>query len=128
MVIGGNLAFTMEMEDTELVNQPEEEQVYWAKLALLAVTLVVNTAAVVVLRRKEDNPLNRLIIWDCIINLLTQSFDTVVPFDKLNNVYLCSIWVSCNTTLTLWNRLVPVGIAVFRYILVCITVQCCVRK
>jgi hypothetical protein len=127
LVIGGNLAFSLEMEDTELVNQPAEEEVYWASLALLAVTLVVNTAAVVVLRRKENTPINRLIIWDCIINLLTM-FTTCIPFRKLNNAYLCSIWISCITTLSLWNRLVPVGIAVFRYMLVCITVQCCVRK
>ena len=127
MVIGGNLAFSLEMEDTELVNEPEDEEVYWAKLSLLAVTLVVNIAAAVILRQKDDSPINRLIIWDCIINILTM-FTSCLPYRKLNNVYLCSIWVSCNTTLTLWNRLVPVGIAVFRYILVCITVQCCVRK
>jgi hypothetical protein len=127
LVIGGNLALSLEMENTELVNQPEEDEVYWARLALLAVTLVVNTAAVVVLWRKEDNPINRLIIWDCIINLLTM-FSTVVPFTKLNNAYLCSIWLSCNATLSLWNRLVPVGIAVFRFMLVCIVVKYCVCK
>ena len=127
MVIGGNLRFSLEMEDTELVNQPEEDVLYWAKLALLAVTLVVNTAAVVVLRRKEDTPINRLIIWDCIINI-TKMLINVVTSCKLNNAYLCSILVFSSTTLGLWNRLVPVGIVVFRYMLVCITVQCCVRK
>jgi hypothetical protein len=120
--IGGNLAFRLEMEDTELVNQPEEEVVFWAKMALLATTLVINIAAAVVIRRKEDNPINRLIIWDCIINILTM-FTTSIPSRKLNNAYLCSIWISSNTTLSLWNRLVPVGIAVFSYILVCSTVN-----
>jgi hypothetical protein len=119
-VIGGNLAFSLELEDTKLVNQPEEEAVYWAKLALLAATLVINIAAAVALRRKEDNPVNRLIIWDCVVNILTM-FIACVPSCKVNNAYLCSIWMYSNTSLILWNRLVPVGIVAFRYILVCIT-------
>ena len=126
IVIGGNLGFILEMEDTELVNDPVEEETYWAKLANLAVTLAVNIAAAAVIWRKEDTPINRIMIWDCMINIITMLV-TVVPSQKLNNAYLCSIWIFCNTTLSLWNRLVPVGIAVFRYMLVCITVQCCVR-
>jgi hypothetical protein len=126
VVVGGNLTFILEFEDTELVNQPVENVAYWTKLSLLAVTLAVNIAAAVLLQRKEDTPINRLIICDCLINVMTATIATGERH-KLSNAYLCSIWMFSFITLSTWNRLVPVGIAVFRYVLVCITVQCCVH-
>jgi hypothetical protein len=133
VVIGGNLIFTLELEDTEVVNQPVEDEVYWTRLPFLVATIVVNIAAAVVIWRKEDTPINRLIKWDCLINAITAIlyFFSRFIYDgeryKLSNAYLCSIWMFFIFTLSTWNRLVPVGIAVFRYVLVCITVQCCVH-
>jgi hypothetical protein len=127
VVIGGNLTFTIELGDTELVNQLVEEMVNWTKVSLLAATLAFNIAAAVVIQGKEDTPINRLIIWDCLMNVLT-AIVTIGERRKLSNEYLCSIFVFTNVTLSAWNRLVPVGIAVFRYVLVYITVQCCVHK
>jgi hypothetical protein len=122
VVVGGNLTFTLELEDTELVNQPVEDAFNWTKLSLLGTTLAVNIAAAVLLRQKEDTPVNRLIIWDCLINVMTMLI-TVVPHQKLINAYMCSIWLFSNITFSIWNRLVPVGIVVFRYLLVCIAVH-----
>ena len=119
--IGGNLTFTLELEDTELVNQPAT---YWTNLAILAVTLAVNIPAAVVLWREEDSPINRIIIWDCVLNIVKMLI-TVIPHHQLNNAYLCSIWLFSNMTLNIWNRLVSVAIVVFRYILVCIAVHYC---
>jgi hypothetical protein len=122
VVIGGNLTFILELEDTEMVNQPEDEVVYWTKMAIFAVSLAVNIAAAVVLRQEDDTPINRLIIWDCMINIMTMLI-AVVPHRKLSNAYLCSIWHFSYITLIIWNRLVPVGTVVFRYMLVCIAVH-----
>ena len=127
LVIGGNLAFSLELEDTELVNQGVDEVVFWTKLALLAVTLAVNMAAVVFLWQKEYAPINMIIIGDCLINILTMII-AIGDRHILNNTYLCSLFVFSTFTLSTWNRLVPVGIVVFRYVLVCITVLCCVHK
>jgi hypothetical protein len=128
MVVGGNLTFTLELEDTELVNQPAEEVVHqWTQLSLVAVALAVNIAAAVVLRQEDDTPINRITIWDCIINIMTMTMTSGLRH-KLSNEYLCSIWMFPNFVFNTWNRLVPVGIVVFRYMLVCITVQCCVHK
>jgi hypothetical protein len=118
VVVGGNLTFIFELEDTELVNQSVEDVVYWIKLPLLGVTLVLNIAAAVVIRQKEDIPINRLIIWDCLINVMTAIIQNGERH-KLSNAYMCSIWMFSILTLSTWNRLVPVGIAVFRYVLVC---------
>jgi hypothetical protein len=125
MIIGGHLTFLLEPEDTELVNQPREE--FWtspSSLSLLAATLAVNSAAVGHLRQKEDNPTNRIIILDCLLNIMTVftvNFLDMMPW-SVNNDYLCSIHMFILTTLTMWNRLVPVCIGVFRYLLVCIMV------
>jgi hypothetical protein len=127
VVIGGNLTFTLELEDTELVNQPVEEVLFWTRLSLFAAALAVNIAAVVVLRQENDTPINRIIIWDCMINIMTM-FITIVPFNILSNAYVCSIGLFSNFTLSIWNRLVPVGIAAFRYMLVRITAQCSAVK
>jgi hypothetical protein len=122
LVIGGLRTFHLEPELTELVNQPEEEVVSWSSLAVLSVTLTVNLAAAGVLRSKEDTAINRIIIWDCMINILTILCTTAVGpmlWLKFNSSYLCSVSMFLTTSLNAWNRLVPVGIGVFRYLLVC---------
>jgi hypothetical protein len=121
VVIGGTLTFTLELEDTELVNQPVVE-VLWNELSLLAVTLAVNIVAAVVLRQEDDNHINRIIIWDCMINIMTML--TINAKQVIfSNAYICSIWMFFNVTLSTWNRLVPVAIVTFRYMLVCSAVQ-----
>jgi hypothetical protein len=122
MVIGGNLTFVFEPEDTELVNQPLED--FWtspSSLTLLVAILAVNAAAAGHLRRKEDTPINRIIILDCLLNIMTgftANRLTMMPW-SVNNEYLCSINLFVLNTLVSWNRLVPVCIGVFRYLLVC---------
>jgi hypothetical protein len=126
VIVGGFRTFILEPEVTELVNQPREEAVTWTNLAILAATLAVNLAAARVLHRKEDNVINRIIIWDCLINIVTMFAGFAVQpllWSTIHSKYLCSVSVFINFTLLAWNRLLPVGIAVFRYLLVC-TVQC----
>jgi hypothetical protein len=122
MVIGGNITFLLEPEDTELVNQPREDfWTSWSSLTLLAGIMAVNAAAAGHLWRKEDTPINRIIICDCLLNIMTgftaNSLD-MMPW-TLDNDYLCSIHLFMFSTLYSWNRLVPVCIGVFRYLLVC---------
>ena len=127
MVIGGNLTFLLEPEDTELVTQPRDN--FWtspSRVTLIAATLAVNAAAAGHLWRQEDNPMNRIIICDCLLNILTgftANFLDMMPW-TLNNDYLCSIHLFLLSTLNSWNRLVPVCIGVFRYLLVCSAVWC----
>jgi hypothetical protein len=122
MVIGGHHNFFLEPEDTEVVNQPRED--FWTSLSsvsMLTATVAVNAVAAGHLWQQEDNPINRIIIVDCLLNIMTgftaNSLD-MMPW-TLDNDYLCSIHLFIITTLTIWNRLVPVGIGVFRYLLVC---------
>ena len=122
MVIGGNLNFLLEPEDTEVVNQPRED--FWtspSSLSLLTAVVAVNAAAAGHLWRQEDSPMNRIIIIDCLLNIMTgftANFLDMLPW-SFRNAYLCSIHVFISGYLGSWNRLVPVGIGVFRYLLVC---------
>jgi hypothetical protein len=127
MVIGGNLNFLLEPEDTEVVNQPRED--FWtspSSMSLLTAMVAVNAAAAGHLWRQEDSPMNRIIILDCLLNIMTgftaNSLD-MMPW-TLDNDYLCSIHLFMLSTLNSWNRLVPVCIGVFRYLLVCSAVLC----
>jgi hypothetical protein len=68
--------------------------------------------------------MNRIIIWDCLLNIMSGfavNFLDMMPW-SFNNAYLCSIHMLISGTLRSWNRLVPVGIGIFRYLLVCSTV------
>jgi hypothetical protein len=125
LVIGGLRTFHLELGLTELVNQPEEVAP-WSSLAVLAVTLAVNLAAAGVLRRKEDAAINRIIISDCLINTISMFSTTALgpfPWFRMNNDYLCSASLFINTAFFAWNSLVPIGIGVFRYLMVSSTVQ-----
>jgi hypothetical protein len=122
IVIGGNLTFLFEPEETELVNQPRDN--FWtspSSLTLLAGILAVNAAAAGHLRQKENTPMNRIIICDCLLNIMTgftaNSLD-MMPW-SVNNEYLCSSHLFIFNTLIIWNRLVPVCIGVICYLLVC---------
>jgi hypothetical protein len=129
LVIGGLYNISLELEDTELVNRPAEDVFSWTSLPVLATAIIVNLTAAVLLRRKEDTAVNRIIIWDCLINIVTMFMLTVfgpTPWFKGHNGYLCIVPLVINNTLTVWNRLVPIAIVVFRYLMVCSTtaVQC----
>jgi hypothetical protein len=118
IIVGGLHTFSLEPELTELVNQPREKDVI-ASLSILVATVAVNLAAARVLQQKDDNAINRIIIIDCLINVVTMVTVGSIGWQKLNLDFLCSTFLFFEITLITWNRLVPVGIGVFRYLLVC---------
>ena len=56
---------------TNVINEVRDEVYVWASLFVFIVTLVVNTAAVIVIGRKEKTGINRLIVLDSFANMLT---------------------------------------------------------
>ena len=78
--------------------------------------------------------MNQLIIWDCIgkifvfalILLIYGTKFSILGGDKVG-LLLCALRAFLGTALFGFNRLVPVGMVVFRYIMVChavMTVNC----
>ena len=93
-------------------------------------TLILNTWAVAVIMRKERNGMNEMIIWDCIVKIFCFAIILLVyasPFSVFGGNHvariLCSLKAFLGTFLFTFNRLVPVGIVLFRYIMVCHAVR-----
>ena len=113
----------LESTSTTVVNQPRDEVFLWASLFIVAFTLVVNTAAVIVIGAKEKTVVNRLIVFDSFANMLTalvQMLNLMVLTTSISNDIVCIFDIAMLVTLTTWNRLVPVVLALYRYLLVSI--------
>ena len=65
------------LEKTVEVNQPRDDVYIFTCLPILCLTLIVNSLAVVVIRRKEKTGLNCLIISDCLVNMVTMFLSVV---------------------------------------------------
>ena len=115
---------TIETIRTKLVNQPRDESYLWGSFFVCVVSLVVNI--VVVIGKKEKTGVNHLIILDSFANILTaivQTFNSMILTNSLftsskGNAIPCILNLSGFYTLGIWNRLVPVGLAFYRYLLV----------
>ena len=107
---------------TMVVNQARDEVYFWASLPICAVTLVVNMAAMVVIGRKEKTGVNRLIVLDSFANVLTaliQLFNSMALTTSSScHAAICILDVAMLFTFATWNRLVPVVLALYRYLLV----------
>ena len=109
-----------------VVNGTRDEVFLWASLFILALTLVVNTASVIVIGRKEKTGINRLIVLDSFANVLTalvQMFNLMALTTSSSNDIVCIFNMAMLTILGTWNRLVPVVIALHRYLLVKFWIQ-----
>ena len=70
--------------------------------------------------------MNQLIIWDCIAKIFVFALVLLIFGTKFSilgggkvGLVLCTLRAFLGTTLFGFNRLVPVGIVLFRYIMVC---------
>ena len=74
---GSSHSFTLMPEKTVEVNQPRDNVYFFTCLPILSITLILNSLAVVVIRRKEHSGFNRLIIYDCVVNMVTMFLSVV---------------------------------------------------
>ena len=70
-------SFILTLEKTVEVNQPRDVAYIFTCLPILSITLIVNSLAVVVIWRKEQTGLNSLIIYDCLVNMVTMFLSLV---------------------------------------------------
>ena len=98
----------------------------WLAVPLFFLTAILNTWAVAVIMRKERNGMNEMIIVDCIVKIICFALILITyasPFSVLGTKgvakILCFLRSFPGTFFFTFNRLVPVGIVLFRYIMVC---------
>ena len=70
-------SFILTLEKTVEVNQPRDVVYIFTCLPILSIALIVNSLAVVVIWRKEQTGLNSLIIYDCLVNMVTMFLSLV---------------------------------------------------
>ena len=128
LVYFSDYLLTLEPISTLVVNEPRDKVYLWASLSVCAVTLVVNTAAVIVIGRKEKTGINQLIVLDSFANMLTalvQMFNSMALTSSSSNGIVCICDMAMLFILSTWNRLVPVVLALHRYLLVSLYIQKC---
>ena len=64
-------SFILTLEKTVEVNQPRDVAYIFTCLPILSIALIVNSLAVIVIWRKEKTGLNSMIIYDCLVNMVT---------------------------------------------------------
>ena len=120
--------WAMEPISTMFVNRVRDEIYLWASLLICSVTLVINTAAVVVIGRKEKTGVNRLIVLDSFANMLTaliQLFNSMaLTTSSSYQAIFCIFNLAMLFIFATWNRLVPVVLALYRYLLVSFHMKC----
>ena len=98
----------------------------WFALPIFVLTVFFNIWAVAVILQKEQNGMNQMIIYDCVAKIFCNAIILLIygsPFSvhgsDLFARILCGFRSFLASILFSFNRLVPVGIVVFRYIMVC---------
>ena len=120
----GNI--TLLSNGTEVVNEPRPLAFSWVNAPLLALTAIINFWAATVIRRNERTSLNKAIVYDCFANILSMAILAFLqsPWYRLGSPILCTLQLFLTLFLFNWNKLIPVGMAAFRYLMVCHAVFC----
>ena len=116
----------LKWQESQTINEPRENTFFIAHIAMVVPTLVVNSLAVVVIRKKERNGLNNLIVLGCMMNILTIMLSTFhnSPWFIMKSRPPCVVYQFIIMALVMWNFFIPFGIALFRYLMVCHSVFC----
>ena len=103
------------------VNMPKPRGYLVTNTFFTLVTFVINLWAAICILRKERTKVNTLIVCDCIINMASSVQTSILqsPWILLNSSTTCLVNTFLLHLLNTWNRLVPVAIAGFRYVMVC---------
>ena len=115
------------IDDTKVMNEPRDIFFFFASIPLLVIAVTVNLWAGWAIARKERTGIHNIIVCDCVVNVLTMAFDTFyidAPWSILRSLPSCVTLLFVQKLLLTWNRLVPVAIVVFRYMMVCHAIFC----
>ena len=69
----GGSQFILNGTETKEINQPKDTFYLFANLPVSVIALVVNTWAIVIIRKKEKNGIHHLIVCDCVANIISFS-------------------------------------------------------
>ena len=93
---------------------------------MLALTAFINICAALVIRGKERTSLHAAMVCDCFVNILIMATHVLAqsPWFRLGSAEACNVFTFYCIFLLTWNRLIPVAIATYRYLMVCHAIRC----
>merc|ERR1712223_1494386 len=99
---------------------------FYGSVCVAGASALVNATAVIVIKKKEQSGLNRLIVVDCYANIVTALVQLLahLPSSSSRLPPVCLVILVLRCVLMYWNRLTPLVIAFFRYIMVCHPIFC----
>ena len=111
----------IKFDSSHPINVPNPLTYVYLNLPLLALTLTLNLWAVVVISGKEKTGINFLLIINCFASIFFMALGTLrqSPWFSFESSTLCMVFVFFYIFLNIFNRLVPVAIAIILYIMIC---------
>ena len=67
----GDTLFVLNVTETRTVNQPKDIAYLMANIPIFVAALLVNISTISIIRRKEKTRIHKLIIFDCIANVIS---------------------------------------------------------
>ena len=119
ILLGAEMFSTAEiaLENTEIMNKKFEFSFLLLTIPMCMVTLVLNTSVLMMLWKTEKTIVNQLMKIDCIVSIMFSSLGTFQQspfFRSLGLEVFCFPHIMLTYASGIFNRLLPVAIAVFR--------------
>ena len=109
--MAGKLALIM--EKTEIINKNIQFSFMFYLIPVYIITVILNLSVLIMLGKSEKTIVNRLMKLDCMISIL---YATQSPFFKgIGWDVFCFSHTMLSYGTVVFNRLLPVAIATFRY-------------
>ena len=121
IILGAEMFSTAEiaLENTEIMNKKFEFSFLLLTIPMCMVTLVLNMSVLMMLWKTEKTIVNQLMKSDCIVSIMFSSLGTFQQspfFRSLGLEVFCFPHIMLTYASGIFNRLLPVAIAVFRWV------------
>ena len=109
------------IENSEAVNITDLNSDLLFTIPILLLTILINLYARKVISAKDKTLINTLLMRDCLVNIVCSVLQTFrySPWVFLQVSPFCVTLIGVFTSLAMFNRLVPIAIVVYRYLMVC---------
>ena len=114
------------IENSEAVNFKDLTGDLVFTIPILVLTISINLYARNVISAKDKTLINTLLMRDCLVNIVCSVLQTFrySPWVFLEVEPLCATLIGVFASLAMFNRLVPIAIVVYRYLMVCHAAFC----
>ena len=117
MIFGGEI---LSIENTEIFNKNMESIFLCLIIPFGILTLLLNLSVLFRLWNVEKTSVNQLMMMDCMANIMNVTLSTLQlsPFMRdLEVEVLCCVQLFLTIICVIFNRLCPVAIVIYRYLL-----------